>query len=117
MSNPAATQTHGLSERDIRTITAILQKYPDVVQVYLFGSRAKGNFHAGSDIDLAIMNAEIEESTIRKLKEDFEESSLPYFVDIVHFPSLTHPELKEHVLRVGVSFYERVPLTASTPPS
>jgi uncharacterized protein len=105
MSSPATTRLNGLSERDIHTITAILQKYPDVGQVCLFGSRAKGTFHAGSDIDLAIMDAEIEEDTIRKLKEDFEESSLPYFVDIVHFPSLTHAELKEHILRVGVSFY------------
>lgn len=98
---------HGLSERDMRTIGGILRKYPDVRQVYLFGSRAKGSFKAGSDIDLAIMNDGIRENTIRDLQIDFEESSLPYFVDIVYFPTLAHPGLKEQILRVGVLFYER----------
>ncbi|MFZ2897430.1 MAG: nucleotidyltransferase domain-containing protein [Saprospiraceae bacterium] len=98
---------HGLSERDMRTITGILRKYPDVRQVCLFGSRAKGTFHAGSDIDLAIMNTGVLESTIRRLQSDFEESSLPWFVDIVDFTSLTHEELKDHIRRVGVMVYER----------
>jgi predicted nucleotidyltransferase len=99
--------SHGLSERDMRTITGILRKYPDVRQVCLFGSRAKGTFHAGSDIDLAIMNTGVQESTVRRLQSDFEESSLPWFVDIVDFPSLTHEELKDHIRRVGVVIYER----------
>jgi predicted nucleotidyltransferase len=99
--------SHGLSERDMRTITGILRKYPDVRQVCLFGSRAKGTFHAGSDIDLAIMNAGVQESTVRRLQSDFEESSLPWFVDIVDFPSLPHEGLKDHIRRVGVVIYER----------
>lgn len=99
--------SHGLSERDMRTITGILRKYPDVRQVCLFGSRAKGTFHAGSDIDLAIMNTGVQESTVRRLQSDFEESSLPWFVDIVDFPSLTHEGLKDHIRRVGVVIYER----------
>jgi predicted nucleotidyltransferase len=99
--------THGLSERDMLTITGILRKYPDIWRVCLFGSRAKGTFHSGSDIDLAIMNAGLRETTIRRLKSDFEESSLPYFVDVVDFPSITHEALKDHILRVGVLIYER----------
>jgi len=98
---------HGLSERDMRTISGILRKYPDIRRVFLFGSRAKGSFKAGSDIDLAIMNDGLRENTIRALQIDFEESSLPYFVDIVYFPALSHPELKEQILRAGVLFYER----------
>jgi predicted nucleotidyltransferase len=98
---------HGLSERDMRTITGILRKYPDVRQVCLFGSRAKGTFHAGSDIDLAIMNTGVLESTIRRLQSDFEESSLPWFVDVVDFPSLEHEGLKDHIRRMGVVVYER----------
>ncbi|MBK6607801.1 MAG: hypothetical protein IPG24_20555 [Leptospiraceae bacterium] len=41
-------------------------------------------------------------------KEDFEESSLPYRVDIVHYPTLTHQELKNHIDRVGVPFYKTI---------
>lgn len=47
----------GLSARNQHTLYEILAKYPDIQTVHIFGSRAKGNFHIGSDMDLAIMNA------------------------------------------------------------
>lgn len=65
----------GLSSRDMSTIFSILEKYPDVQEVYVYGSRAKGNFRSGSDIDLAIMNNNLSTSTILQLNEDFEEAA------------------------------------------
>jgi hypothetical protein len=44
---------------------------------------------------------------VKKLRSDFENSGLPYFVDIVIFPELRHPELKEHILRAGVEIYKK----------
>jgi len=96
----------GLSERDERTIRDILRKYPDVKTVYLFGSRAKGIPAPGSDVDLAIMNEGLDLLTIGRIKSEFEESSLPYRVDIVHYPALNHAELQDHIDRVGVPFFE-----------
>ena len=81
---------HGLSNRDTQTIQDILNSYPDVEKVYLFGSRAIGNYHKGSDIDLAVMNEGISNKTIQSLISDFEESTLPYFVDVIYFPDLNH---------------------------
>lgn len=98
----------GLSARDRDSIYSILKKYKDITSVILFGSRAKGTFKKGSDIDLAIFTESVSEEIILKLKEDFEESSLPYRVDIVHYPTLTHQELKNHIDRVGVSFYKTI---------
>lgn len=91
----------GLTTRDIETIVDIFKKYPIIKKVNVFGSRAKGNFKKGSDIDLAIMNENVSEDVILKLKTDFEESSLPYRVDIVNYPTLTDSALKEHIDRVG----------------
>ncbi|MDR0733005.1 MAG: nucleotidyltransferase domain-containing protein [Dysgonamonadaceae bacterium] len=95
------TDKYGLTERDMQTITGILSRYGNVKKALLFGSRAKGMFHSGSDIDIAIVDGNIDYKTIRKIKSEFSESSLPYCVDLVNFSSLTNPNLKEHILRVG----------------
>lgn len=97
----------GLSDRDMKTLRDIFKKYPDVKNVFVFGSRAKGTYKQGSDIDLAIMNEGITDTYIRKMKSDFEDSSLPYIVDLVNYPTLKHPELKHHIDRVGVPLLQK----------
>jgi predicted nucleotidyltransferase len=98
--------TFGLTERDMQTLTDIFQKYPEVKSVCLFGSRAKGTFKQGSDIDLAVMNEGVSDKTMRAIKADFEDSSLLYNVDVVDFAGVKHKELREHVRRVGVAIYD-----------
>ncbi len=102
----ADASLHGLSERDLNTIFSILKKYDEVTTVYIFGSRAKGNYKPGSDIDLAIMNEPVADKTLLQIKNDFEESSLPYQVDLVYFKAITNPEFIAHIERVGKVFYE-----------
>ncbi len=97
----------GLTERDIITLKTIFKKYPEVKSVYIFGSRAKGNYKPGSDIDLAIMNEAVSARTLSNLNSDFSESSLPYTVDLVNFTSLKHPEFIAHIERVGLVFYSQ----------
>ncbi|MBX2927603.1 MAG: nucleotidyltransferase domain-containing protein [Saprospiraceae bacterium] len=102
----------GLTDRDMRTIRDIFKKYAAVSCVYIYGSRANGDYHAGSDIDLAVMDEELSDELIRRMKSDFEESSLPYFVDIVHFPSLQHESLKEQIRQAGTPFYDATTVAA-----
>ena len=40
---------------DITRLHGIFAQYADIQAVYLFGSRAAGTAHAGSDLDLAIL--------------------------------------------------------------
>ena len=97
--------SYGLNQRDMQTISSILSKYDEVKNVLIFGSRAKGVYHSGSDIDMAIVNKNIQYQTLRKIKSDFSDSSLPYNVDLVNFVTLTNEDLKSHILRVGKPFY------------
>ncbi len=97
----------GLTERDRQTIYSILANYPAVQSVTIFGSRVKGTFKPGSDIDLAIMNDEPTKLDLIRLKSEFDDSDLPYVVDIVKYPSIKLKELKMHIDRVGIPFYER----------
>jgi len=100
-------QLYGLSERDEQAILGIFQKYPEIDNVLIFGSRAKGVFHKGSDIDLAIVGEQISCNILQQIKDDFEESSLPYRVDLVDMEKIDYPPLKEHINRVGKQFYRQ----------
>ncbi len=97
----------GLTDRDMNTLRDILSKYPAVQKICVFGSRAKGIYKPGSDIDLAVMNDGVTESDISRMQSDFADSSLPYRVDLINYPTLKHPELKNHIDRVGVPIYQK----------
>ncbi len=94
----------GLTERDIITIQTILRKYSEIQSTVIFGSRAKGTFRIGSDIDLAVLGDGVNETLSSRIKADFSDSSLPYFVDLVCYSSLKDSALKEHIDRVGIFF-------------
>ncbi len=97
----------GLSEADIEYIVGVIAKYKEIKKAVIFGSRAKGNYKAGSDIDIAIYGEDITIDTISSLHSLLEdESPLPYLFDIVDYTHLEHKELKEHIDRVGIVIYE-----------
>ena len=98
---------YGLTDRDIKTILSVFNQYTEVLLVHIFGSRAKGTNKPGSDIDLAIMNKGINIKTLLKLKNDFEESSLQYKVDLVDLHTLTYNDLVVNIKRVCKIFYQR----------
>jgi uncharacterized protein len=106
MNNTIAEKS-GLSERDTNALVAVFKQHSAIEEIWIFGSRAKGNYKKGSDIDLAIMNKGVSEREVNRIKTEIEESSLPYIIDLIDFTTLQHRELKEHIERVGVSFYKR----------
>ncbi len=95
----------GLSQKSLSEVIGVIRNYMEIDEAKLFGSRAMGNFKNGSDIDIAILGDAISLSLILKLKNDFEESSLPYFVDIVNYNSISNPELKRHIDQNGITLY------------
>ena len=44
----------GLSDNVVEELREVFRKYGNIRRVLIFGSRAKGTSHAGSDIDLAM---------------------------------------------------------------
>jgi predicted nucleotidyltransferase len=107
-----SSNTYGLKERDMETQTRIFGNYSDLRKVVLFGSRAKGVYHSGSDIDIAIMEKSVPHNLLRQIKSDISDSSLPYKVDLVDFSTLTNKALQEHILRVGKPLYGRFTTSA-----
>ena len=98
---------YGLLERDLKCIFQAVSKYPEIREVIIFGSRAMGNFKAGSDVDLAL-KGKIDRKTVNRLSDDLnEEQPLPYFFDVISYEDISNHELKNHIDTVGKRIYPK----------
>jgi uncharacterized protein len=96
------TNPFGILEKSYGLLREALEKYPEVEEVLVFGSRAKGTYRPGSDIDLAIKGRNCSTRTALDLAGYLNEKvPIPYFVDVVCYHALKHPDLKAHIDRVG----------------
>lgn len=99
---------YGLTETSERVLIEAFSQYPQIKEVLIFGSRAKGNYKKGSDVDLAIRGEQCTPALALTLSSIINEELLvPYMVDVIDYESLTHQALKEHIDRVGKVFYRR----------
>ena len=90
---------HGLNKRQLGLISEIIKDVaPAVESVALFGSRATGTYKSYSDIDL-VLYGKLDEATNDRLWTCFQESSLPFKVDVKAYELIHHPSLKEHIDR------------------
>ena len=97
---------YGLKEKEIEKINGIFAKYEAVETVVLYGSRAKGNYKNGSDIDLTIKGKELDLRCLNRISLDLDDLLLPYTFDLSIYPHIKNPDLIEHIERVGKIFYE-----------
>jgi predicted nucleotidyltransferase len=98
----------GLLDTDVEAIAAVLRQEPRVEKAFIFGSRAKGSFRNGSDVDLALKGEELDFDTISRISYQLnEEMAMPYQFDVLNYHTVKEPALIEHIDRVGVAFYSR----------
>ncbi len=89
-------------------ILGACRQFEEIDAVVLFGSRAKGNYKPGSDVDLAVKGDRITPRIVAQLSDLLnEELPLPYFFDVVHYNTLESKPLADHIDRVGVVLYDR----------
>lgn len=98
---------HGLPIETVNLIRGVLASYPAIEKATLYGSRAKGNFKPGSDIDLTLHGAALTSRLLAEIAEALDDLLLPYTIDLSIFDTLEHAELKEHIERVGLVFYQK----------
>ena len=97
----------GLSETTVEKICKVFAEFPAIERAVLYGSRAKGNFREGSDIDLTLYGVELSKDLRSNVACALDDLMLPYTIDLSVFDKLNHAELEEHIERVGVLFYDR----------
>jgi len=101
----------GLPDKTIATIQTILAEEAELQKAILYGSRAKGTYKNGSDIDLTLIGNTLTESTRMRLAHKLSDASIPYQVDLSLWDHIDNDDLKDHIRRVGQVFYERPTIT------
>lgn len=95
----------GLKEKHITLINEVFRNHDKIKEAILYGSRAIGNYGAGSDIDLVLLTDSITYSELKKIESQIDDLMLPYSVDLSDKSSIDNKDLLEHIARVGKSFY------------
>lgn len=83
---------------------AVVACYPEILSVKVFGSRAKGNFRSGSDLDLCIDAPGLHFARRLALENQLDDLLLPWKIDIVLLDKIDNPALRDHIDRVGIPF-------------
>lgn len=79
----------GITQEEQKIINKILNEYKKNYVFYYYGSRVKGNFSKNSDLDILIKGEqEMPLSDLVKIKENFDESKLPYIVNFTDYNGL-----------------------------
>ena len=85
-----------------RIVSDILARHLSGREVQLFGSRANGTAKPHSDIDLVIMGDEpLPVTTLRILRDAFDDSDLPFQVDLVEWAG-TSEEFRKVILLTAI---------------
>ena len=103
------TQGHrfGLSPQTLDKLNSVFVQHHTIDSVLIYGSRAKGNYRAGSDIDLTIKGGEISFPKLMRIEDQVDDLMLPYTIDLSQYSQLKNTDLVEHIDRVGVTIYTK----------
>lgn len=98
----------GLINGELENIIAVIKQQMEVEEAIIFGSRAKGNYKNGSDIDIALKGSEVNYTTTSNISYILnEETQMPYKFDVLNYGNISNKDLTEHIDRAGISFYKR----------
>ena len=95
----------GVAEKSYSLIKNTLSNYHEIKKVQIFGSRAKGNYKNGSDIDLALHGDTITQELILDISAVLNERlPIPYKIDVLAYHLVEKEELLAHINRIGIEF-------------
>ncbi len=97
----------GLKPAVIDRMREVFAHFPEVRQVILYGSRARGNFKPGSDIDLCLLGEGLSTPTLLKIDAALDDLLLPYKIDLSIRDHIDNTALLSHINRAGITFYRR----------
>jgi len=99
---------YGLRQKDMEFLLNAFAELPEIEKVVVYGSRARGDYRNGSDLDLAIFGSEVSSSTILRLSSQLNgESPLLIKYDVLSINTLTNENLLNQITIEGKIMYER----------
>jgi len=105
---------YGISQNALDKIKSVLCSHKGIENVILYGSRAKGNYKEGSDIDLTIKGG-LTFDNLLKISVDLDNLNLPWKIDLSLYNQIENKELLEHIDRVGVDILQDIFKTSAQP--
>lgn len=97
----------GLSASVVERLQRVFAENAKIDKAIVFGSRAKGNYKEGSDLDITIQGKDLNFNDTIQLCRQLEELDLPYRIDLLNYHTIAEPALKEHIDRVGIELFSR----------
>ena len=98
---------YGLKDIELEKLSKVFAANERIERVVLYGSRAKGNYKPFSDVDITMMGSELTHTDLNRISFAIDDLLLPYQFDISIFHTLKNEALIDHILRVGITIYER----------
>lgn len=97
---------YGLKPVTINKIRLVLAGFEQIRSATLYGSRAKGNYKPGSDIDLTLVTeGELPNAFLARVAMAIDDLDLIYIFDISLLHEIDNENLLDHINRIGVEFY------------
>ena len=103
------TQAFGLSSLTLSKLDSVFKEHASIEAVVIYGSRAKGSYKGGSDIDLTIKGTLLSFSELMQIEDEIDDLYLPYQVDLSQYKTLDNSDLLDHINRVGAIIYTKEP--------
>lgn len=91
----------------MKQLNSVFRKFSEIDEIILYGSRAKGNYRTGSDIDLTLKGKNLNGNLLNKINLKLDDLYLPYILDLSIYNKIKNKELIEHINRVGVKIYKK----------
>lgn len=95
----------GLPERTVNELLEYFSTKPYIEKVCIYGSRAKGTYRTGSDIDFAVWTDAHDKFTA--IRWELDALPTPYMFDVTDYKVLTHEGLKKSIDTDGKLFYQK----------
>lgn len=97
----------GLSDTEINKINQVFSSFPEIEEVIVYGSRAKGNFRAGFDIDMTLTGKDLNLHLINEVNGKIDDLLMPYMFDLSILKQIKNQDLTDHIRRIGKTFYKK----------
>ena len=98
---------YGLSNISASRILNVLASIPAIERAVLYGSRARGNYHNGSDIDMTLEGPTLTFSDLCLVYNRLDELMLPYHFDLSIKRYITNEALLSSINEEGCIFFKR----------
>lgn len=104
---PEAGKRFGIEKPMFLQLIGVFAGNPKVEEAIIYGSRAKGTYKPGSDIDLVLKGKSLDLEELNKINLALDNLLIPYTVDISLYHRIDNPDLLAHIKRVGKTIYRR----------